>query len=409
MKKWNSLEELAEWETGIIEESIRNGNSLNLKSLLLCFGVGDSPLVHEMARMVNPSRERRTGNTGIPLRLSNGSVINTISSVVYEKVPNQYFTAASPLRLEGNIDNVEIRYKGKVVDRAEFIKPKPWINKKTKNGKPYSSIFLSESGKFLMGTIPVICYYQSIDKPCLFCEYNQTDLDKKVDDFVEVAIAAFSADPCYRLTMTGGNTNTEDRGMKQYGKYVKGISSAVAKVIGKRPSIQIELSPPDFSSGNGERYIDELVEAGATSFMMNLEQGDDQYRKIICAEKGKIPFSDYANAYEYITKEKGLGIASLLINGLMEPPESTMRYAKKLLELGVKPIIQPFRPFSKLNRVYPSNPFELEKLSHETARLIKDYNLDLSKLEGCANCPGCAILEQDIKKECVVVNTTTHV
>jgi len=395
MKKWNSLEELAEWETGIIEDYI-NHDDLNFKSLLLCFGVGDSKLVRELAKIVNPSRERRTGNTGIPLRLSNGSIINTISSVVYEEVPNQYFTAASPLRLEGDIDNVEIIYKGKVLDKAEFIKPKPWINLKTKNGKPYSSIFLSESGSFLMGTLPVICYYQAIDKPCLFCEYNQTDLDKKVEDFVEVAAAAFSADSCYRLTMTGGNTNTEDRGIKQYGKYVKNISEAVSKIIGKKPSIQLELSPPDFSSGNGEKYIDEAVEAGATSFMMNLEQGDDKYRKVICAEKGKIPFSDYINAYEYITKEKGLGAASLLINGLMEPPESTMHSAKKLLELGVKPIIQPFRPFSKLNRVYPSNPYEFERLSNETARLIKDSNLDLYKLEGCANCPGCAILEQDI-------------
>ncbi|MBW2965688.1 radical SAM protein [Candidatus Woesearchaeota archaeon] len=397
MKKWKSLEELTEWETRIIDKVIKDQRSpLSLKSILLCFGVGDSPLVHELASMVNPSRERRTGNTGIPLELSNNARMNVLSSVVYEKEPNQYFTAASPLRLEGNPDDIEIYFKGNILDKAKLAKPDKWVSKKTKNGRAYSSIFLAEGGgKFIMGTIPVPCCYQVEDKACLFCEYTNVDLDKSVEDFTEVAVAAFKDDPSYRLTMTGGNTRTEDRGLKRYIPFVKNISKEVAKVIGKKPIIQIEISPPDFSSGNGERYIDELAEAGATSFMMNLEQGDDKYRRIICPEKSKIPYSDYIRAFEYITKEKDMGACSILINGLLEPPESTVRYAEMLTELGVKPIIQPFRPFGKLKRNYPSNPIEFEQVNKEVSELIDRNNVNLSKVEGCANCPGCSVLEQD--------------
>jgi len=397
MEKWKSLDQLTEWESGIIDDVIKDPKSdLSLKSILLCFGVGDSPLARELGSIANPSRERRTGNTGIPIILSNNASMNLLSSVVYEKEPDQYFTAASPIRLEGTPDEIKIRYKGKTLDTARLSYPDKWVSKKNKKGKFYSSIMQAEGGgKFIMSTLPVPCCYQVEDNACIFCEYTDVNMDKSVEDFTEAAVAAFKDDPSYRLAITGGNTRTEDRGIKNYIPYVKSISDEVSKAIGKKPIIQIEISPPDFSSGNGEKYIDELIEAGATSFMMNLEQGDEKYRKIVCPAKSDIPYSDYLRAFEYITKEKDMGVSSILINGVLEPAESTIKYAGKLAKWGVKPIIMPFRPFGKLRNNYPANPVEFEYVNKEVSKIIDKEKLDLSKVEGCAVCPGCSLLKQD--------------
>jgi hypothetical protein len=387
MKKWNTLEELAEWETRIVEERVDD----DIKPILLCFGLSDSSLTRELVKVVNPSGEKRTGNVGIPLRLGNGSIINAVTAVSYDG-NSEDFTAASPLKLEGSADDIGIYFQGKRLEKAELLRPGEWIKGVTKRGKAFSSVMLPEAGNFLMAAIPYLCSYREKGNPCLFCEYTN-GLDKTVDDFVEAAVAAFKENPCYSLTLTGGNTETEDRGIKRYLPFVREISSAVQEAIGKKPSIQIEASPPN---GNAEKYIDELVEAGATSFMMNLEQGEYRSKKVICAEKSKIPLSDYARAFRYVVKGKGLGAASVLINGLAEPPNSTFGYAQILAAMGVRPIILPLRPRGKLKNAYPANPIEFAELSKKVGALIDKSCIDLDKTEGCASCPGCALVQKDM-------------
>jgi hypothetical protein len=386
MKKWKSLEELTEWESKIVEESIDD----DIKPLLLCFGINDSDLARELIKVVNPSGEKRTGNVGIPLRLGNGSIINAVTAVVYDGDSDD-FTAASPLRLEGSVDDIRVYFQGKELEKAELLRPERWINGVTERGKPFSSVMLPEAGNFLMSAIPYLCSYREKGNPCLFCEYTN-GLDKKVEDFVETAVAAFRENPCYSLTLTGGNAETEDRGLSRYLPFVREISAAVKEATGKKPSIQLEVSPPN---GNAEEHIDKLVEAGATSFMMNLEQGGHDYRQAICAEKSKIPLSDYARAFK-VVKEKGLGAASVLINGLAEPPKSTFGYAQMLIAMGVRPIILPLRPRGKLKNVYPANPIEFAELSKKVGALIDKSGIDLGKTEGCANCPGCALVQKDM-------------
>jgi hypothetical protein len=384
MRQWNNLDELCEWESRIIDKKVRD-KEFHLKPFILCFGISDSPLVRELAQIVNPAREKRTSNVGIPLRLNNNSIVNAPTAVLYDS--NEDFTFASPFKLRGQPNNILIYFKDKIFGKAELINHGDWLNKETLNGKKYSSIILPEADKFLMAAIPAPCCYQVAGKACLFCEYDVSTLDKKVEDFIEVAVSAFKNNPSYSLTLTGGNTRTKDRGLKRFIPYVEAISKNVTKAIGRKPAIQLEVSPP-----NSEKYFDELIEAGATSFMMNLEQGDQKYRNIVCPEKSKIPLSDYIKAFEYLVKEKGVGAASVLINGLIESSKSTLKYAKMLSELGVRPIILPFRPRGKLKRYYPADPSEFEYVSREVAKLT----VDTSKTEGCANCPGCAMLPHEI-------------
>ncbi len=386
MKEWKSLEELTEWESKIVEERVDD----DIKPILLCFGLSDSSLTRELVKIVNPSGEKRTGNVGIPLRLGNGSIINAVTSVAYDEDGDD-FTAASPLKLDGNVDDIGIYFQGQRLEAASLIRPGEWIKGVTKRGKAFSSVMLPEAGNFLMAAIPFLCSYREKGNPCLFCEYTN-GLDKTVDDFVEAAVAAFKANPCYSLTLTGGNTETEDRGLSRYLPFVREISRAVKEATGKKPSIQLEVSPPN---GNAKKYIDELVEAGATSFVMNLEQGGDAYRQAVCAEKSNIPLSDYARAFR-IVKDKGLGAASVLINGLAEPPNSTFGYAQMLAAMSVRPIILPLRPRGKLKNAYPANPVEFAELSKKVGALIDKSGIDLDKTEGCASCPGCALVQKDM-------------
>jgi len=167
MKKWNNLEELAEWETRIIEQNIDS----DIKPLLLCFGLSDSSLTRELVKIVNPSGAKRTGNVGIPLRLGSGSIINAVTAVAYDG-SSEDFTYASPLKLEGSIEDIGIYFQGKELEKASLIQPGKWVDGITKRGKPFSSVMLPEAGNFLMSAIPYLCSYREKGNPCLFCEYT---------------------------------------------------------------------------------------------------------------------------------------------------------------------------------------------------------------------------------------------
>ncbi|PIN79279.1 hypothetical protein COV16_04870, partial [Candidatus Woesearchaeota archaeon CG10_big_fil_rev_8_21_14_0_10_34_8] len=358
---------------------------LKLRAALMCMGVGPSGLTNELAELVNPSGEKRTGNVGIPAMMQTifgkDFLMSLPTSVVYKGLQkgDPDFTASSPFGLEGSVDDVILTLEGRKLIGLELYPQPSWINKTTSSGKPMTSIFLPESGDNLMAAIRAKggCEYFKKSEACVFCGL---DLLKKGDgktpeDYAEVAVAAFSERPkTTSLTLTAGNTYSGLRGIEQYLPFVRAIRNAVFDSTGIEPWIEVEASPPDFINNRvlAEETIDALLDAGITSFMSNLEQYSPAARRKALPAKSRIPTSDYEAVFEYVSS-KGLPTASVLMVGLDDSNESIIEGAKFLAERGVYPVVLPFRPRGKYANRSPTDPNDLFYVSMEAAKLAVKY------------------------------------
>lgn len=377
-------------------------NLLKLRAALVCMGVGPSELTQELAQIVNPSGEKRTGNVGLPVEFRSifrdGSFLLSLpTSVVYKGLQDgdRDFTASSPFGLEGSISNFNLTLQGRKVIGLNLYKQPEWINQTTTSGKPMTAMFLPEAGDNLMGATRANggCEYFGQKEACGFCGLDplRGGDGKTPQDFAEVAAAAYAERPkTTSLTLTAGNTYTEIRGLEQYLRFITAISQAV-NARGIKPWIEVEASPPDFERAGAKAYqtIDALIEAGVTSFISNMEQYSPEARVSALPAKSKIQYGDYAKFFNYV-REKGFPVSSVLIAGMDDSDENIVQGARFLTENGAYPIILPFRPRGKYGSRDPIDPNRLYNVSLEVAGIVRSAGIFPSS-PGCANCGGCSI------------------
>ncbi len=390
-------------EVGILGQvSPTYDNLLKLRAALMCMGVGPSDLTQELAQIVNPAGEKRTGNVGLPVEFRtifrDGSFLLSLpTSVVYKGLQegDRDFTASSPFGLEGSVNNLILTLNGKKVVRLNLYAQPEWINRKTTSGKSMTAMFLPEAGDNLMGATRANggCEYFGQKEACGFCGLDplKGGDGKTPQDFAEVAAAAYAERPATTsLTLTAGNTYTEIRGLEQYLRFITAISQAV-NARGVKPFIEVEASPPDFEKAAARAFatIDALIDAGVTSFISNMEQYSKEARASALPAKSKIPYGDYATFFRYL-REKGVPASSVLIVGMDDSDENIVQGARFLTENGAYPIILPFRPRGKYNSRDPIDPNRLYNVSLEVADVVKAAGIYPSS-PGCTKCGGCSI------------------
>ncbi|MBI5072183.1 hypothetical protein HZA99_00025 [Candidatus Woesearchaeota archaeon] len=382
-------------------------NFLKLRAALMCMGVGPSVLTRELAQIVNPSGEKRTGNVGLPVEFrstyrndnpdSRPFLLSLPTSVVYKglQVGDRDFTVSSPFGLKGSVNNIALTLQGKKIIGLNLYEQPDWINQTTTSGKPMTAMFLPEAGDNLMGATRANggCEYFGRKEACGFCGLDplKGGDGKTPQDFAEVAAAAYAERPkTTSVTLTAGNTYTQIRGLEQYLRFIAAISQAV-NAKGIKPWIEVEASPPDFERAGTEAYrtIDALIEAGVTSFISNMEQYSAKARASALPAKSKISYGDYATFFNYL-REKRIPASSVLIVGLDDSDENIVQGAKFLTENGAYPIILPFRPRGKYGARDPINPNRLYNVSLEIADIVRAAGI-FPLSPGCAKCGGCSM------------------
>jgi len=372
---------------------------LRLKAALLCYGLKANEFSEELARIFDPSMEKRTGLVGVQLKLGD-YVVNAAMDKFYENTyiyTNKSEYELRKVMLDGQPYWVLFRsadnHRGVnrvPITTVELIEQPSWYTRKTKYGRPMTEIFLSEGEANLMGCAFHYCAFFEEGKQCKFCALDQRrGNDKRPSEFAEVAVAAYSEDPNITMTINSGTLYSPDRGLKRLTKYVEAIMGALKKEcdISYIP-LQIECAPPD-----DIRYLQNIIEAGANSFSINLEIFDEKIRKEVCPGKSQIPFETYERSWSYVVEKLGdYRAASVLIFGL-EPIESTIEGAEYLLERGVLPNIVPFRPLpgSVYENRKPVNHEKLFEVYLEIAKLIKKHGVDTNMRLGCSTCKGCSM------------------
>jgi uncharacterized Fe-S cluster-containing MiaB family protein len=267
------------------------------------------------------------------------------------------------------------------------VSPLPsWTDKKLANGKFLSDIISIHGHNTLALVRHNECYYKRLDRGCKYCSGHTycDDEDFKLPTITQIAEAVYQAEAdCgnYSLALSGGTRVHPDRGAIYFSKIAKAVLCLVPSI-----KISVEIAPPESNN-----FIDMLINSGVNTLIMNMELFDDEKRRLFSPGKSEIPITRYFEALSYAVHKIGAGsVSSVLIAGL-ESIKSTIKGAKKLIDIGVIPTIMPFRPYDNCEMSdYPvTNPKDLLIIEAEINEYLKQKDLKYNYASGCLNCNAC--------------------
>lgn len=267
------------------------------------------------------------------------------------------------------------------------VMPAPkWYNKKTTNGLLMRDVLCVHGNNVLSLSYYHGCYYFDIGKKCKYCSVmpnksiQRQPFSKRKQDFVEAVMAAVDENPQYSLALSEGTINNTDRGAVFFSSLLRAIAENGVLIHSS-----VELAPP-----NDNSYIDLLHESGADSIIMNIEFSSDETRLQYCPGKGEIPIERYFEALRYAVLCFGAGnVASVLICGL-EPPKKTIDCACALIDIGVTPVLIPFKPYDNCEMVRwgTTDPALLREITSKVSGYYRQAGIS-SCQSGCIACGSC--------------------
>lgn len=352
-----------------------------VKYELLCYGVNCSSEVFELIREINPYASSNKSVHSAFFLLDNTLIVNTPI--------NESYTSQSPYNIKVGLNKFVLFKKNTEICDLTVIKPPKWYEKRTTNNTKMYDVLSVHNKNVLALTHYINCYYINLGKRCLYCSVKNSkipqisDFEMRRRDIVETLLEALKENKDYSLALSEGVKNREDRGAIYFSSILQKISESNIVI-----KASVELAPPA-----KDKYIDILHASGATSIIMNMEFYSDDIRKKYCPGKGEIDTRHYFDALSYAVKVFGKGnVASVLIIGV-EPKESTIACAKILIDLGVLPVLVPFKPYDNC-RLYNGNVTNYEELfiiSKEVEKYFRSENLKNICNGTCISCGACNV------------------
>ncbi len=266
------------------------------------------------------------------------------------------------------------------------------------NGTPMRKIALLHGTDCLATTIIQRCDYWPTAQ-CLFCsipysyQAGQTVLRKKPEDFLQVLKAANRKNLLIKhVTLTSGTLNKPDRGIQEYADFVSAIRQE------SNIPIHVQIEPPDTPT-----MLDILMDVGVDTIGIHLEIFNAQRRQYYCPGKVRTAsFTKYQQIWQYAVDLFGRNqVSSYILLGLNESTEEILNGVQKCAELGVIPLLTPFRPANKtpLAFMIPSYLEQLDLISmhHQVGGILKDAGITPEKSKaGCARCGACSAIREAI-------------
>jgi uncharacterized radical SAM superfamily protein len=369
-----------------------------LDSAISCLGVrADNDIFYDVLKIssgTDDKIEKRTGNVGINVIYGQENGLNFRKVAPVEKAyDTKGFTSRSPIEILSESGKFYFAVDGNSMSEINFMDAPKWYSNEV-NGVKASSILQNELGN-LMGTIPLItkegagyqtCIYIENEVPCNFCGLESKKKDLIPTDYAEVVKMALDENSNTTVTLTAGNTPTKNRGIEYYSDFVK----AIRKVSDNIP-IEVEASPP--TKQDSYKIIEELLDAGITSYMSNLEVYDKVARKAALPAKSNIPLEDYMKSFD-VANSLYLPTYSVLIVGL-EDKSSTIDGVEFLARNGVTTVPLPFKPVQGAEYQFrtPTNPAVFAEVSIQAVEIMRDYGVNPSARSsgGCSQCGGCSV------------------
>jgi hypothetical protein len=346
---------------------------LQIKAELLCVGMRMSETSLGIFRRQNPCDDRKTGNVGVHLRLSNGShVLATV---------HHSFDRSSPYEIRQEGKRLLLLKNDTPLDEVFEVPMPAWYGQQTAKNNRMPGLFLHEGSSFMHLTYSG-CDYHARGMPCRFCAAGKQWKTSPPDEVAQTVRAALAENPAYQVCLGGGARLPLERNTSYFVKLLQEIRRINAQV-----PLWVEMVPPP------PEDVRALVEAGATGFGFNLELWDESLRKEACPGKSDVPRSRYFDAMRAAVDLLGTNrVGSCLIVGL-EKPETSMEGAEALAGMGVQPCMIPFKPwdaseYSKRQRVDAGT---LLSISQSAVESMRRHGLCPHKNQGCLGCESCTV------------------
>ena len=353
----------------------------NIKNELLCYGVRVSKDALSYIDSINPY----INNKGIHVA---GFYID--NQVFVNVQFNERYSLNSPYMLEYDYESLYLTKANTKICEIN-INPAPiWYENITSNGILMHEVFNVHGNNVLALSNYEGCSYVNKGKKCKFCsftpyEFPYKGLSSRIDDIIETLNCAFEYNNHYSIALSEGTKTGNDRGAFFFSK----VSRAITDTFGNK-KISVELAPP-----SDNVYIDNMINNGVTSIIMNIELFDDNVRRNICPGKSEIPLEHYYKSLSYAVEKLGIGnVSSVLIAGI-EPIQNTIKCAKELLQLGVIPTIIPFKPYDdcELRDKKVTEPCILQTIYDELAKEIVKLKFPRVNSHSCIACGACNMIK----------------
>lgn len=288
------------------------------------------------------------------------------------------FAHASPFVLAASDGELEIRDARDGATYPVKLPPEPaWYSAQTSSGIEMSRIGVLQ-GNYLGIYVSNRCMYWNLgpNLACMFCTTGKNvgvaeELRKRVDDVVEVALAARrESGAVFTHLNTGYHFEDRDEceaiyGLTQCAPYVRALRERVGGFIG----VQAVPMPP-----RRLHMYDTLIAQGVDHFSFCYELEDEHFFEQLCPGKAQtMGQRAFFNSMEYTAKRLGKGRVSGEIIAGIEPIEATKRGIDRIVNAGAFPTVCIFRPTigSAMENVPPPDPeamFEVFAYLHEACR-----------------------------------------
>lgn len=307
----------------------------NLKFALLAYGARVSKEANDaVAKSKMPLRTRSGVSGGLDIKLAESVDVN---------VPvNEAFVSNSPLIVTAdeqmNLQVVDERTGTR--NHVELLPIPNFYSLTTLSGEPMRRVAqMCSRDRICYGMTGPTCRFWRKDLRCQYCSigknYKDDGARKKIDtlmEVLEVSLQGGSTRPRHIL-VGGGTPNGDDMGSI--------LASEITKRIKKHfdLSVYVMIAAPLENS-----EITRVYDAGADDLGMNLEfWSDEAWRRFIPGKNSLIGKTRYLQALEYAQSLFGpTRTRSILVAGV-EGAHETLAGVRFLTQIGVLPILSPFR------------------------------------------------------------------
>lgn len=206
---------------------------------------------------------------------------------------------------------------------------------------------------------------------CAFCDLAGERYERRDADQLIAAMQVALADevlPVRHALISGGSPG------RRHLSWFEETCSSIAEACPVPVDIMMASIPGD------PGFVDRMVDAGVTGFSLNIELFSEAAAGLHIRAKhrhARPGFDEFAGRAVARLGREG-AVRSLILVGL-EPPEDTLAGVEHLAELGVDPVLSPFRPArnTRLAEREPPSAKMLADVLEESRRIVERHGVHL--------------------------------
>ncbi|MBT5342583.1 radical SAM protein [Candidatus Woesearchaeota archaeon] len=370
---------------------------IKIKSALITMGVVAQPkIIEEINKIIygSSNKEKRTGNIGIPANWGNDIQTMIPCEAMFESNNEKTFTQDSLIEViekQGGYHLVSEFEQFQFQLPIKIVPGPSWYPQQHKQ-HTFSEFVQYDFGN-MIASIPTLKQKQFCDLQCKFCELETKEKDFPPEILEEIIALEINEKGQADITLSGGSLESKDKGTMKFVKYLEKLKGR----FGDKLWIELEFTPPKEA-----KYLDQLIDLGMNSALINIETFNEKIAKEIMPKKAEIGIKHYLETISYLSK-KEVQISSLVLLGL-HPGISQEQHKKEIIagtktlaNIGASTIPQPYKPFLgttlQKEKYFPCSPQLCYELTNDVVKILKENELtSYNKGEhGCSGCGKCSL------------------